>query len=75
MIFWNDIQWEKLFEKYDVKFEGVGNDGEPIQYYNPIRLFSEPDVDGDFAGVAITCSNRSAGKTSAFAAASCILCK
>lgn len=75
MIFWNDIKWEKLFADYGVKFESVSDDGKPIQYYNPIRLFTEPDVDGEFAGVAITCSNRSAGKTSAFAAASCILCK
>lgn len=75
MIFWNDIKWEKLFKDYGVKFEAVTDDGKPIQYYNPIRLFTEPDVDGEFAGVAITCSNRSAGKTSAFAAASCILCK
>ena len=75
MIFWNDINWEKLFDEYDVKFESVDENGKTIQYYNPIRLFTEPDVDGDFAGVAITCSNRSAGKTSAFAAVSCILCK
>lgn len=58
-----------------MKFEAIDDNGKAIQYYNPIRLFTEPDVDGDFAGVAITCSNRSAGKTSAFAAASCILCK
>ena len=75
MIFWNDINWEKLFADYGVKFESVSDDAKPINYYNPIRLFTEPDVDGEFAGVAITCSNRSAGKTSAFAAASCILCK
>ena len=54
MIFWNDIKWEKLFADYGVKFESVSDDGKPIQYYNPIRLFTEPDVDGEFAGVALT---------------------
>lgn len=75
MIFWDDIPWEELFGKYGVKFKKTDSEGETVEYYNPIRLFAEKDVDGEFAGTAITCSNRSAGKTSAFAAASCILCK
>ena len=76
MIFWDDINWEELFEKYGIKFEDTDpHTGKKVEYYNPIRLFTEKDVDGEYSGVAMTCSNRSAGKTSAFVAASCILLK
>ena len=76
MIFWNDINWEELFKKYGIKFEDTDpHTGKTVEYYNPIRLFTEKDVDGEYSGVAMTCSNRSAGKTSAFVAASCILLK
>lgn len=76
MIFWDDIPWQELFEKYEIKFESTEpQTGKPLKYYNPMRLFTERDVDGEYAGIAMTCSNRSAGKTSAFVIASCILKK
>lgn len=76
MIFWDDIPWRELFEKYEIKFESTDpQTGKPLKYYNPMRLFTERDVDGEYAGIAMTCSNRSAGKTSAFVIASCILKK
>lgn len=76
MIFWDDIPWEELFEKYEIKFDGIDDEtGEKIEYYNPLRLFREREIDGDYSGVAMTCSNRSAGKTSSFVIASCILLK
>ena len=57
---WNEVynaDWEKIFEKYEINF---------YHYYNPIKLLNETDSDGDLPGIIGSCSNRSAGKTTAF---------
>lgn len=60
------IDWESLFKKYNIDWK---------HYYNPTKLLLEPDSDGDVPGVIGSCSNRSAGKTTAFQIASLILFK
>lgn len=66
---WDDIiytDWQALFQKYQIEFG---------DYYNPIKLLTERDADGDLPGIIGCCSNRSAGKTTAFLLATLALYK
>ena len=58
--------WEELFQKYNINWK---------EYYNPLRLLTEHDSDDELPGIIGSCSNRSAGKTTAFQIASLILFK
>lgn len=58
--------WVKLFQKYEIDWK---------EYYNPLRLLTEHDTDNEIPGIIGCCSNRSAGKTTAFQISSLILFK
>lgn len=61
-----NCNWVKLFQKYEIDWK---------EYYNPLRLLTEHDTDNEIPGIIGCCSNRSAGKTTAFQISSLILFK